>query len=100
MERLQLHEKLKELLGSDNVYFQPPPSLILKFPCIVYSLQSYNNKYADNGIYNTRKRYKVTVIDEDPDSDIPDKLNEFTMSYFDRWYAADGLNHYVFNLYL
>ena len=35
--RLNLQDKLEEVLGSKQVYFQPPESLKLKYPCIVYS---------------------------------------------------------------
>ena len=36
--RLDLQKLLVELLGSDNVYFQPPPSVQMNYPAIVYKL--------------------------------------------------------------
>ena len=35
--RLQLHEELCSVLGSRNVYFQPPETIKLTYPCIIYS---------------------------------------------------------------
>jgi hypothetical protein len=41
----------------------------------------------------------VTVIDQDPDSEIPDKVAQLPMTTFDRWFAANNLNHDVFDVY-
>lgn len=98
--RLKLHEELCEILGSLNVYFQPPESAKIKYSCIKYSLVGIDQKYAGNKLYNTRNRYEVIVMDFDPDSDIPAKImNHFEMCSFDRWYAADKINHFVLTLY-
>ena len=61
--RLKLHEMLKDLLGSNNVYFQPPPSLMMKYPCIVYERVRINTKFADNIPYQLNKPYQLTYID-------------------------------------
>ena len=98
--RLQLHEILCDILGSRNVYFQPPASVFLKYPCIKYTLSGVDARRADNGLYKKVDRYEIIAITSDPDSDIIDKvLTRFPMCRFDRWYAADNLNHYVFTLY-
>ena len=98
-ERLELHEILCEILGSDNVYFQPPEKLIMKFPCIVYERSSAKTIFADNNPYNYKKRYKVTIIDPDPDSPIPLKVAKLPMCTFDTHFTADNLNHDVYSLY-
>lgn len=85
--------------GSKNVYFQEPPSVQMKYPCIRYERDDIRVQYADNVAYKNRKRYKVTVITEDPDSDIPGKVAELPLCSFDRFYAAESLNHDVYNLY-
>jgi len=46
-----------------------------------------------------KKRYKVTVIDPDPDSLIPDKVASLPSAVFNRFFAANNLNHDVYNLY-
>lgn len=98
-QRIQLHEKLVDILGSANVYFQPPPTIIMKYPCVVYKRDFEVTRFADNKPYKHLKRYQVTVIDENPDSDIPDKISELPMCIFDRFYTADNLNHDVYKLF-
>lgn len=97
--RLELQTLLEELLGSGNVYFQPPPTLSMSYPCIVYGRDNAWIQFADNKPYSRTKRYKVTVIDSDPDSDIPERVAQLPLCTFSRHYTADHLNHDVFNLY-
>ena len=97
--RLKLHEELCELLGSRNVYFQPPESLKLDYPCIVYSMNGAKEKRANDRIYNSMNEYEVIVIDYDPDSEIPDKIASLPMCRSNRMFTNDNLNHYVFDIY-
>lgn len=98
--RLDLHKELRELLDSANVYFQPPASLSMKYPCIKYSLTSIDIRHADDSNYTNDRQYTIMVIDSNPDSEIPDRiLNHFRMCSFDRSYTADNLNHFVLTLY-
>lgn len=90
---------LETLLGSSNVYFQPPASFKMIYPCIVYQRDNEDNKYANNLPYSQNKRYAVTVIDRNPDSEIPDKVAALPLSSFTRHFTADNLNHDVYNLY-
>lgn len=95
--RLQLHS---DLLGiCDNAYFQPPQNIQMKYPCIVYARDGDSVQRADNGLYRHTKRYQVTVIDRDPDSELPDLVEELPLCSFDRFFAADNLNHWVLNLF-
>lgn len=97
--RLDLHEILCSILGSRNVYFQPPESIKLEYDCIIYSRKNINNIFADNSVYRQHDSYEVIIIYEDPDSDIPRKLSLLPMCSFDRHYTSDNLNHDVFTLY-
>lgn len=97
--RLQLQEMLEVLLGSDQVHFQPPANIDMKYPAIVYGLDDLMIQHADNSVYNLTKRYSVIVITDDPDSDIPDKVAVLPMCSFDRSYPADNLYHYAYVLY-
>lgn len=97
--RLQLHEVLCKILGTRNVYFQPPESIQMNYPAIVYSLDNIKNMYANDGVYLSARRYAVTVIDKDPDSPIADKICLLPTCRFNRSYKKDNLNHYVFELY-
>lgn len=95
--RLQLQELL-ELL-TENVYFQPPTNFQLQYPCIIYERDDSEVSHADNGLYLHTKRYQVTVIDRNPDSELPDRVEGMPLCRFDRFFTADSLNHHVFNLF-
>lgn len=98
--RLELHEELCDILGSRNAYFQPPASIKLNYPCVVYSISSVNKQNANDKMYKSMNEYKVVVIDSDPDSEIPNKIiAHFPMCRFDRPYTSDNLNHSVLSLY-
>jgi hypothetical protein len=96
-KRLELQQLLETF--TDNVYFQPPTNIQLKYPCIIYHRDWAETKFANDKPYNHTKRYMIMVIDQDPDSTIPDKVAEMPMSLFNRFYTADNLNHDVFNVY-
>lgn len=96
--RLKLHEELCEILGSRNVYFQPPESINMKYPAITYSRSDVNNKHAADGVYDQTIKYKVTVLDSDPDSIIVEKLTKFKFAIYDRHYVANGINHDQFTV--
>lgn len=97
--REELQILFEKLLGSKNVYFQPPESFKRNYPCIIYGLDNIRTNAANNKPYLRFKRYTVTYIDEDPDSEIPDKLLELDYCSFDRRFVSDNLNHDVFDLY-
>ena len=95
--RLELQRLLEAI--TTNVYFQPPTNVQLKYPCIVYKRDFADTKFADNEPYAHKRRYMVTVIDQDPDSEIPGKIAALPMSLFNRFYTVDNLNHDVFSVY-
>lgn len=97
--RVQLQTILETLLGGKNVYFQPPPTVQMQYPAIVYNRTSNDTEFADNSGYMTTRRYSVQVIDADPDSVLPDKLSTLPMCISDRFFTVNNLNHWNFNLY-
>ena len=97
--RLELQALLRATLGSDNVYFQPPANVQMAYPCIVYNRDSTETSFADNNPYRFTKKYQVTVISDDPDTDIPDRVGKLSMCVHDRTFVTNNLNHYVFTLY-
>ena len=98
-QRLQLHQKLSEILGSNHVYFQPPPTVNLVYPCIIYKRIDIDTMFADDNPYITNKRYQVTVIDSNPDSSIPDEIGKMSKCSYDRHYTSNNLNHDVYSLF-
>lgn len=97
--RLELQTLLEGVLGSGNVYFQPPSNLQMQYPCIVYAWDDAKTEFADNSPYSLAKRYRVTVIDKNPDTLIPSDVTQLPLSTLDRIFTADNLHHYVINLY-
>lgn len=97
--RVELNNKLRSILGSDAVYFQPPSDIRLTYPCIVYNLDGADSDYANNDNYQVKKYYQVTYIDRRPDSPVVDKLITFPYSSLNSTMRVDGLNHYVFRIY-
>lgn len=97
--REELHEILCEALGSRNVYFQPPESIKMKYPAIVYSRDDIDNSFANDSVYMQSFAYSVTVIDSDPDSEIVAKVSRLPRCQYDRHYKADNLNHDMFTIY-
>lgn len=97
--RLRLHNELLKFV--ENVYYQPPENLKLKYPCIIYNRDtdyrmSANNKKYDNGI----KQYNLMVVDLDPDSDLFDRIESyFMMIQLNQRYVMDNLYHGSFKLY-
>lgn len=97
--RLKLQSLLEEVLGTRNVYFQPPPTLVMTYPCIVYERDAGDTRFAGNNPYSHMKRYQVTYIDKSPDSPVLEKLAYLPMSLFSRHFTADNLNHDVYSIY-
>lgn len=97
--RLELHQILVDILGSNHVYFQPPASVKLVYPCIIYQYETGDTQFADDQAYIFVRKYQIQVIDPNPDTEIPDKIAQLPRCLNDRNYTADNLNHYTFNIY-
>lgn len=97
-EELQAH--LEELLGSRNVYFQPATNTKINYPCIVYRLEEYEDKYADNKRYISFKKYTITHIYHKYSSNLHEQFrNSFMFLNGPKPAVADGLYHDVYTLY-
>lgn len=97
--RLNLQIKLTEILGSQQVYYQPPENVRMRYPAIVYNRDRSWDIWGDNRKYLKYKGYMITLIGHDPDSPIIDAIEELPMCTYNRHYVADGLNHDVFIIY-
>lgn len=97
--RVELQTKLEELLGSRHVYYQPPETIKMEYPAIVYSKNDISKTSADDTAYRMNTRYSVTVIDRHPDHPVIRKLLEMPYCSYDRPYTSNNLNHDVLTLY-
>jgi hypothetical protein len=98
-DRLSLQDELETLLGSRNVYFDPPESVKMKYDAIRYTRKQIENNYANDSVYNQNNCYELIVIYRDPDSDIPIKVSRLPKCRHDRHYVVDNLHHDVFTIY-
>lgn len=94
--RIELHYKLIEISGTENVYYQAPENNQMQYPAIKYSRSNIKNAFANDEVYRQDNVFEVIVIDPDPDSEIVYKLSKMRGSKFSRHYTAEGLNHDVF----
>jgi hypothetical protein len=96
--RLELHAELLKI--AENVYYQAPSDLKMKYPCIRYNVSAVKTEHADNRIYRKLKSWHVTYIALRPNDTIIDTMLEaFPTCRFDRHYEGDNLHHYSFVLF-
>lgn len=97
---LKLATILENILGSKNVYYQPPPNVEMKYPCIVFKLSSGDSQFADNKPYIYTDRYSIQLISKDPvEDEIHDKIVHLPMCIFDRPFTKNNLNHWNYYIY-
>ena len=98
-DRLELHSVLQELLGSSNVYYQPPESIKMQYDAIRYSKKAIDSKYANDRKYSMTDCYELIVISRLPDNPVIKKLLSLPYCSYDRHYIADNLHHDVLTIY-
>lgn len=110
--REEFRQKLREVSGYSYFYFDPPESVKMKYPCIIYKRDKLDRMDADNTLYGLNVKYQVTVVDKDPDngagideqgnpneSVIEKLLYGFQKIKHERHYVVDNLHHDVFSIY-
>lgn len=97
--RILLHEKLMEILGSGHVYFQPPASVKMEYPCIRYKYSSISTIWCNNLPYRLYQRYEMIFISRNTDEEIVEALASLPMCTLDRCYTANNLYHSAYTLY-
>jgi len=101
-----LLEGLKGYSEDDNpdapkvrVYSEPPSNTEMEYPCIVFERNDAETRFANNRPYFDCFGYDVTIIDEDPESDLLALVKALPMCTFNRHFVSDNLNHDVYILY-
>lgn len=83
---------------AERVYFQPPATVQMKYPCIVYHRKPPQILHADNRPYRKGEMWQLTVIDRSPDSKIAEAVEELPGIRCDANFTQDNLHHYVYSL--
>lgn len=96
--RLELHNQL--LKFSDNVYYQPPSTIKMRFPCIVYNKSDAKRLYSNDGMYSRKQQYQITVISPDPDSLTAEELEtHFEYCKITNYLKVDNLHNTHLTIY-
>lgn len=91
---------LLQAVQHNRVYFQPPENLKMVYPAIVFHLSKIEVDRASDVPYKGAKEYSVTLITKDPEPDVIDEILKIPYSSLDTSYISDGMNHFVFTVYL
>lgn len=97
--REQFRKMLLERTSVQHMYFQPPETQKINYPCFIYKLNHFDIEHADDLNYKELRAYTLTIIDKDPDSELPLEVIKLPYSNLDRFYTSDNLNHWVFTIY-
>ena len=97
--RLQLHDLLIDILGSRNVYFQPPDGSTVKYPCIIYSIDDIDINHANNKPYAHKTKYLIKLVDKNIETSTKDKILLLSTCKFVDHYVSNNLHHFLFNIY-
>lgn len=98
-KRLILHRKLLAIEGPKAVYYQPPPTVKMVYPCIRYTRSRIIFRYANGRPYKEELAYQLIVIDTNPDSNIVSQVASLPYCRHESHYTADGLHHDAFTIY-
>lgn len=97
--RLELHDELLSIF-ENNVYYQPPESIKLSYPCFIYELSGGKKEQADDTMYLFTRRYEGTYITRDPDHTLIETLlKHFKHISYDRRFVSNNLYHDTFTIY-
>lgn len=108
-----LIQELRDLLGTNEVYFQPSyaagssangePYIFtgIDYPCFIMERTTAYQPAANDRNYLFRPGYQVTYINQDePDPDMLEKvMQHFAHCHYQRHFVSDNLHHDVFMIY-
>lgn len=97
--RNELQSELEKLLKSRHVYYQPPETIKMEYPAIVFSRDDIDTKFANDKPYAHKNRYEIIVIDRRPDNPVINAILNMPMCTWSRHYISDNLHHDVLTLY-
>lgn len=97
--RVEFQGVLEGILGTRNVYYDPPSNVRMKYPAIVYTRKSIDNLTANDSVYKQDTAYEVTVIDIVPDSRIAYDISLLPKCRHTSHFESENLCHDTFRIY-
>lgn len=97
--RKALQKTLETILGSRQVYYNPPENIKMSYPAIVYTKDKIKSLYANDNKYLKHTSYSITVISNTPDNPIIERILDIPLTEFDRSFVSDNLYHDVITIY-
>ena len=107
-----LIQELKDLLGTDEVYFQAASDAGdggeeayiftgIQYPCFIMERTTAYQPRANDTNYLFRPGYQVTYINQDePDPEMLERvMKRFAHCNYQRHFVSDNLHHDVFMIY-
>lgn len=96
--RIEFDSLLRSTLGSTNVYYDPPESFKLKYPCIVYTDSGRIVLHADSGTYIKYRRYTINYLTKDADDPMVDTIEELPYCRMRTPYTAANVFHHPYDI--
>lgn len=97
-DRMKLQDELQSIMGDSMVCYQPPESVKLSYPCVVYMLDNVVAYHADDRAYRRTNRYSVTLMTKNPVPDELEQLLDLQGASFDRHFVSDNIHHFALNI--
>ena len=94
-----LETSMENVGYTKHVYYQPPETIKLVYPCIVYDRSRFETRYSNNKVYKDMTKYTVTVMDKDPVSPLVNELRSIDYCEMEREFVTDNIHHFVFTLF-
>lgn len=79
-----------------HVYFEPPESVKMVYPCFVYHFLGTIDLYSNGDIYLQSEEYSVRYITKTPDPPLPKAIMDLPYASFESHYTAENLHHFMF----
>lgn len=94
-----LHDVLKNLMPGIPIYFQPPESIRMQYPCLIYTIDGTNSVHADNIKYADTRIYQLILVQRQPDTYLLDVVNSLQMCEHTGRLVVGGLYQDQFRLF-
>lgn len=102
VNRLELSTLLSSIMeecGEEpHLYFQPPESVKLEYPCMIYRLRTMTSRKADDKPYYKTIGFDITYVTRSPNSSVPSRMLSEQYMNFDRYYTSENLHHYAYTI--